>query len=102
MNKERRNRIENIIIGIDYKIDKDRAKEIKNEIRDIQLDEQIAFDNMPEGLQSSERGEISEESIDLMDTAIDMIDEFLSDKMKRPYEEFIDYLGETLEDILYL
>ncbi len=102
MNKERRNRIENIINGIDYKIDKDRAKEIKNEIRDIQLDEQIAFDNMPEGLQSSERGEISEESIDLMDTAIDMIDEFLSDKMERPYEEFIDYLSETLEDILYL
>jgi hypothetical protein len=102
MNKERRNRIENIINGIDYKIDKDRAKEIKNEIRDIQLDEQIAFDNMPEGLQSSERGETSEESIDLMDTAIDMIDEFLSDKMERPYEEFIDYLSETLEDILYL
>lgn len=47
------------------------AKGMLEEIRD---DEQDYFDNMPENLQGSERGEASEEAIDAMDEAIESLE----------------------------
>lgn len=44
-------------------------------ISDAMSDEQDAFDNMPEGLQESERGEAMETAIDNMDDAISKIDD---------------------------
>jgi len=38
-------------------------------------EEQDSFDNLPENLQSSERGEIMEEAIDELQTAIDSIND---------------------------
>ena len=38
-------------------------------------DEQIAFDNMPENLQLSSNGERSEEAIDILDNAVEKLDE---------------------------
>ena len=52
-------------------------EKIKEQVYDIQLDEEMAFDGMPEGLQSSERGESSEEVIDLLDFACDGLGEVL-------------------------
>lgn len=52
-------------------------EKIKEQVYDIQLDEEMAFDSMPEGLQSSERGEISEEAIELLDSACDGLGEVL-------------------------
>lgn len=68
MNKARRKRIQEVI---------DKIEKIKDEIYDIQLEEEIAFDNMPEGLQSSERGEISEEAIEFLDSAHDGLGDVL-------------------------
>lgn len=68
MNNKRRKRIQEIISEIE---------KIKEQVYDIQLDEEMAFDSMPEGLQSSERGEISEEAIELLDSACDGLGEVL-------------------------
>ena len=38
-----------------------------------QCEEQDSFDNLPEGLQSSERGEAMEETVDALQSAIDSI-----------------------------
>ena len=55
---------------------------LKKEITDVSSElsivldqEQDAFNNMPEGLQSSYRGMCSEDSIDLMEEAIDSLDD---------------------------
>lgn len=69
MNNVRRKEIINIIKEID-KI-KDKLDEIKN-------DEEFAFDNMPENLQGSLKGEASEYDIELMDNALDNLSEAIS------------------------
>ena len=69
MNKERRVKISKIINDIEN---------IKSNLQDVLSDEEFAFDNMPENLQSSMRGEESEEAIECMNEAIDALDEALS------------------------
>ena len=73
MNKERRNKIYNIVTDIER---------IKSDLESILFDEQMAFDNMPENLQYSMRGEESQEAIenmegagDSMQTAVDALEE---------------------------
>lgn len=66
MNRERRNKITSIM----QKLDK-----IKDELQDVLSDEEFAFDNMPENLQGSIRGEESEEAISSMEEAIENIEE---------------------------
>lgn len=62
MNKQRRKSIsENINL----------LENIKSNIEDILSDEECYFDNMPENLQGSLRGEESQEAIDLLNEAID-------------------------------
>ena len=41
-------------------------------------DEEEKFDNMPEGLQESERGEAMQEAIEQLETACDSLDEVIS------------------------
>ncbi len=70
MNKDRRKRILNII------------KKIRDNLSDldiIQDEEQNAFDNLPEGLQYSSRGEDMENAIDAIATAISDIGGALDD-----------------------
>ena len=65
MNKQRRKLItENINL----------LENIKSNIEDILSDEEFSFDNMPENLQCSLRGEESENAIDLLNDAIDNIE----------------------------
>lgn len=66
MNNERRKRIRDII---------NRLEEIKSSLEDVLSDEEWAFDNMPENLQGSTRGETMEETIDDMNDALDSIGE---------------------------
>lgn len=66
MNKQRRARLSEAhsLLG--------RAASIVERAKD---EEQDSFDNLPENLQSSERGEIMEEAIDELQTAIDSIND---------------------------
>ena len=66
MNKQRRKSISDIIKNIEN---------IKMELENILYDEQDYFDNMPENLQGSIRGEQSEEAIDILTEAVDGLEE---------------------------
>lgn len=66
MNKERRDRLSDVIASIE---------EAKDLLTDVQTDEQEAFDNMPEGLQYSARGTKMQDYLDLMEQAGELIDE---------------------------
>lgn len=66
MNKQRRNEIQDILSEI---------QNIKSKLEMVQMNEEIAFDNMPENLQYSMRGEESQEAIDSMSTAVDSLEE---------------------------
>ena len=50
----------------------EQASELVIQTRD---EEQDSFDNLPEGIQESERGQKMEEAIDAMDSAMDSISE---------------------------
>lgn len=63
MNNKRRKEITNVI------------RQIENVVSSILVDEEEAFDNMPEGLQESERGDISQEAQDNLSNAIDALEE---------------------------
>lgn len=65
MNKERRDRLSDVIASLE---------EAKDLLEDVKNDEQDAFDNMPVGLQCSERGSKMEDYIELMEDAGDQID----------------------------
>lgn len=58
MNANRRKRLEKVI---------GRLTELMDEIDAVREDEQEAFDNMPEGLKYSERGEQMSDNIDTLD-----------------------------------
>ena len=60
MNKERRKSIERIV---------DKLNEIQADLTCVRNDEEEAYDNLPEGFQSSERGDSMQEAIDAMDDA---------------------------------
>lgn len=66
MNKQRRKNIKNNI---------DALGVIKNNLEDILAEEEDYFNNMPENLQGSIRGEESEEAIDILTEMIDAIEE---------------------------
>lgn len=76
MNKQRKQRFEEVVGSLE---------EAKDILGDIQQEEQEAFDNLPEGLQVSERGEKMQEYIDLMDDCNDKIDDvidFVHDELR--------------------
>ena len=86
MNKQRRKELANIVTAMENvstPVDIEELEGIRSDIEMVLMDEEMAFDNMPEGLQYSMRGEASQEAQDNMNEAIDAIDEFISD-----YEDY--------------
>ena len=53
-------------------------EELKSRLETVRDEEQDAFDNMPESLQESERGEAMQEMIDNIDYANDSLDDVIS------------------------
>ena len=77
MNAKTRKEIEKLTESLD---------EIKCAVENIQSDEEEKFDNLPEGIQDSERGEEFQAAIENLESAASSI------------EEAIDYLNEITED----
>lgn len=79
MNKSRRKRIAVAIRDLEKTIKHNFIDNyidfIKNEIEDILWEENDAYDNMPESLQYSVRGEESSEAIDNLQEAVDLLEE---------------------------
>lgn len=87
MNKERRKLIDIVDTRLKYCNDIKDYQFAIDELNKILSDEEDAFDNMPEGLQYSMRGEASQEAQDYLSEAIDEL------------EQIIDLLnGETVDD----
>lgn len=97
MNNQRRKELTNIASTMEsvcMPIDIEELEGIKSDIEMVLMDEEMAFENMPEGLQYSYRGEMSQEAQDNMNEAIDAIDEFISD-----YEDYeIDQIHDPEDD----
>ena len=66
MNKQRRKMIEDV---------KTRLDELKSSIEMILEEEREAYDNMPESLQESERGQAMDDAIYALDSALEACDE---------------------------
>ena len=72
MNKARRNRIADV---------QTQLEALKQEIDSILAEEQEAYDNLPDSLQESERGEAMQEAIDALESAVsscEEVDEYLT------------------------
>lgn len=98
MNNQRRRELANIVATMEsvcMPVDIEELEGIKSDIEMVLMDEEMAFDSMPENLQYSMRGEASQEAQDNLNEAIDLIDEFISD-----YEDYeIDKIhDEPVED----
>ena len=86
MNNQRRKELANIInevMCVENVSDIKQLEGIKSDIEMVLMDEEWAFESMPENLQYSMRGEASQEAQDNMNEAIDAIDEFMSN-----YEDY--------------
>lgn len=82
MNKQRREKIRQLKAKFqDIQIE---LKQATSELSSILNEEQDAFDNMPEGLQSSYRGMCSEDAIDSMEEASEKLDEVITNIFKEP------------------
>lgn len=55
----------------------DAVSAVQSDLEDIQNDEQEAYDNLPESLQYSERGEAMENAISELEDAISSLEELL-------------------------
>ena len=101
MNNQRRrelNRIATAMESVSMPVDIEELEGIKSDIEMVLMDEEMAFDNMPEGLQYSMRGEASQEAQDNMNEAIDLIDEFISDYGDYEIDQIHDEPVEDDED----
>lgn len=65
VNKQRRNNLSII---------KEKINSIRCSLETIKDDEELSFDNMPENLQGSSKGEESEEAIELLEETIEYIE----------------------------
>lgn len=75
MNKSRRKRIASVIGTLENITGYDLIEPAKSEIEDILFEEEDAYDNMPENLQCSIRGEESSDAIDYLQEAVDSLEE---------------------------
>jgi len=62
MNKQRRAELDKIVL---------KLEEAKADIETIRDEEQEAYDNMPENLQMSDRGDAAQGRVDALDYAVD-------------------------------
>ena len=65
MNKQRRKKIEELIEWL---------TDIRSELNELSLDEQAAYDAMPQSIQNSERGEKMQGNCECLEESLDDID----------------------------
>lgn len=66
MNRERRKVIKELIIELE---------DLYSQLEEVKDEEQESYDNLPENLQESSRGEAASEAIDNLESALSSIDE---------------------------
>jgi len=88
MNKARRKELANIVAKLE-ELDALR-EQIREQLAAVRDDEQEAFDNMPESLQESERGEQMQEYIDTMENITGELDLIDVESLKEQLQEIVD------------
>ena len=99
MNKERRSALSEGLMNLENSIElfdvlKERVARELSVIEDSLNDEQDYFDNMPEGIQNSEKGEMAQEAIDKLQEAVDLVNEFLEREVN--YQEIDDLVSQAM------
>ena len=62
-------------------------EEIKEDLQSVLDEEEEAYENLPESIQGSEKGEQMQEYIEALEAAIDSLDEFDIDELYTSIEE---------------
>lgn len=94
MNNQRRKAIRKAINSLLVVSKYEELDKIRNAIDDILIDEETAFDCMPENLQYSYRGEMSQDSINILEDAESMIDNLTEKNFMNSINEIVDKLEE--------
>ena len=97
MNKARRKRIASVIGTLKNITNYDLIETTKDEIEDILWEEDDAYNNMPENLQYSMRGEESSDAIDSLQEAVDALEEAI-DALNELYDLKEEYNNIKDED----
>lgn len=104
MNKTRREKIrkeEYKIFNIikTQQFDEATLKQIRNNISDILDEESWAFDNYPENLQNSSRGEAMQDAIDCLNTAMECVENIINELDIQDNENIVDILEEACDEL---
>lgn len=62
-------------------------EEIKEDLQSVLDEEEEAYENLPESIQGSERGELMQEYIEALEAAIDSLDELDAEELYSSIEE---------------
>ncbi len=77
MNKERRSEIKKA--NNKLKLVTELLESYKNSIEDIQMDEEFAFDNLPESFQDGLKGDAMQDAIDELEDTVDKINNMIKE-----------------------
>ncbi len=81
---------------------KNNFASIQDEIEGILYEEEESYENMPEGIQNSERGETSANCIDMLNDIMESFDDLkgIIDKYDvKDAEDYINLINEKIEEI---
>ena len=90
----------------DYDCDEDTAQSIADELSNIKDDVQSSLDNMPEGLQEGDTGQLLQERIDNLDCAISDLEAIDYDSIKEgelgdsDYDSLTDEAKEEMDETI--
>ena len=89
----------------DYEVNEDTASDISSSLQEIEDDLQERLDNMPEGLQEGDAGQLLQERIDALEDAISELDSIDIDDIKSDaYDEYCtgvdDVFGEDFDELI--
>lgn len=89
----------------DYEVNEDTASDISSSLQEIEDDLQERLDNMPEGLQEGDAGQLLQERIDALEDAISEldcidIDDIKSDVFDEYFTDMDDHSFESFDDAI--
>lgn len=57
---------------------RDKIQEVLNNLENVRDEEEMAYDNLPEGIQMGERGDMMQEAIETIDEAVGVLEDAIS------------------------
>ena len=98
MNKARRKELSDVIRELNVVQDRDDLYSCITTLDNIKDDEQYYYDNIPENLQYSQRAESSEQAIEYMEEALDLLNDVYNEDEFDKDSEVIQEAIEKIEE----